>query len=91
MLITSAVEMMKVTVEIRTMESENRARNWARLEVQGYLVKVSKIGQRYKPSLTNFKILFTQLYSTASSATCPTLCCRNPPQLPEMNIIFHNF
>ena len=40
MMITSAVEMMKVTVEIRTMESENRARNWARLEVQGYLLKV---------------------------------------------------
>ena len=38
-MITSAVEMMKVTVEIRTMESENRARNWARLEVQGYLLQ----------------------------------------------------
>ena len=36
-MITSAVEMMKVTVEMRTMESEKRARNWARFEVQGYL------------------------------------------------------
>ena len=35
---TSAVEIMKVTVEMRTMEREKRARNWARLEVQGYSI-----------------------------------------------------
>ena len=38
-MITSAVEMMNVTVEISTIESENRARNWARFEVQGYLLQ----------------------------------------------------
>ena len=37
--ITSAVEIMNVTVEIRTIESENRAKNWARFEVQGYLLQ----------------------------------------------------
>ena len=75
-MITSAVEMMKVTVEMRTMESEKRARNWARFEVQGYL------NIELKSSI--FSILFfTQLCSTASCATCPTQCCRNPPQQPE--------
>ena len=33
---SSAVEMMKVTVEMRTMERENKARNWAKLLVHGY-------------------------------------------------------
>ena len=35
---SSAVEMMKVMVEMITMEREKRARNWASLEVQGYSI-----------------------------------------------------
>ena len=76
-MITSAVEMMKVTVEMRTMESEKRARNWARFEVQGYL------NIELKSSISILFSIFTQLCSTASCATCPTQCYRNPPQPPE--------
>ena len=35
---SSAVEMMKVMVEMITMERENSARNLASLEVQGYSI-----------------------------------------------------
>ena len=47
---SSAVEMMKVMVEMMTMEREKSARNWASLEVQGYSI-VFHIQLRHSPSL----------------------------------------
>ena len=40
---SSAVEMMKVMVDRITIDRENRARNWASLEVQGYSVVQTQI------------------------------------------------
>ena len=35
---SSAVDMMNVTVEISTIDRENNAKNWAKLEVHGYSI-----------------------------------------------------
>ena len=68
--------MMKVTVEMRTMEREKRARNWASLLVQGYSI-VFHNQDLHLPSIRELKT-----YLVNKWITCPSQCYQSLPQQP---------